>query len=93
MDVSENSGTPKSSISIGFSIIFTIHVGVPLFLETPIYIYIYTHDMDDPPIQPLTGGSKTHRSRLRVVAIRISILTSEKKSVLAQGGPFLHPRN
>ena len=28
---------PKSSISIGFSIIFTIHVGVPLFLETPMY--------------------------------------------------------
>ena len=37
MDVSENSGTPKSSILIGFSIIFTIHFGVPLFLETPIY--------------------------------------------------------
>ena len=36
MDVSENSGTPKSSILIGFSIIFTIHFGVPLFLETPI---------------------------------------------------------
>ena len=34
--VSENSGTPKSSILIGFSIIFTIHFGVPLFLETPI---------------------------------------------------------
>ena len=31
MDVSENSGTPKSSILIGFSIIFTIHFGVPLF--------------------------------------------------------------
>ena len=38
MDVSENSGTLKSSILIGFSIIFTIHFGVPLFLETPIYI-------------------------------------------------------
>ena len=34
MDVSENSGTPKSSIFIAFSII-TIHFGVPLFLETP----------------------------------------------------------
>ena len=34
--VSENrGGPPKSSISIGFSIIFTIHFGVPLFLETP----------------------------------------------------------
>ena len=36
MAVSENGGTPKSSILIGFSIIFTIHFGVPLFLETPI---------------------------------------------------------
>ena len=36
MSVSENGGTPKSSILIGFSIIFTIHFGVPLFLETPI---------------------------------------------------------
>ena len=32
MGVSENSGTPKSSILIGFSIIFTIHFGgFPLF--------------------------------------------------------------
>ena len=37
LGVSENSGTPKSSILIGFSIIFTIHFGVALFfLETPI---------------------------------------------------------
>ena len=36
MDVSENSGTPKSSILRGFSIIFTIHFWVPQFLETPI---------------------------------------------------------
>ena len=28
---------PKSSILIGFSNIFTIHFGVPLFLETPLY--------------------------------------------------------
>ena len=34
----ENSGfsPPKSSILVGFSIIFTIHFWVPLFLETPI---------------------------------------------------------
>ena len=32
--VSKNNGIPKSSILIGFSIIFTIHFGVPLFLET-----------------------------------------------------------
>ena len=33
--VSKNRGTPKSSILIGFSIIFTIHFGIPLSLETP----------------------------------------------------------
>ena len=33
MGVSKNRGIPKSSILIGFSIIFTIHFGVPLFLE------------------------------------------------------------
>ena len=31
MGVSLNGGTPKSSILIGFSIIFTIHFGVPQF--------------------------------------------------------------
>ena len=37
LGVSKNNGkTPKSSILTGFSIIFTIHFGVPLFLETPI---------------------------------------------------------
>ena len=37
MGVSKNNGIPKSSILIGFSIIFTIHFGeTPLFLETPI---------------------------------------------------------
>ena len=41
MGVSKNNGTPKSSILIGFSIIFTIHFGgPPLFLETPIYMFI-----------------------------------------------------
>ena len=38
MNVSENRGNPKSSILIGCSII-TIHFGVPLFMETAIYIY------------------------------------------------------
>ena len=40
MDVSENRGAPKSSILIGFSIIFTIHFGIPLFLETPICFFL-----------------------------------------------------
>ena len=34
MAVSSNNGTSKSSFLIGFSIIFTIHFGVALFLET-----------------------------------------------------------
>ena len=39
MDVSENNGIPKSSILIGFSIIFTIHLGgfPPIFGSTPIW--------------------------------------------------------
>ena len=39
MDVSENSGTPKSSILIGFSIIFSIHFGgnTPIFGNTRIF--------------------------------------------------------
>ena len=39
MGVSKNNGTPKSSILIGFSIIFTIHFGgtPPIFGSTPIY--------------------------------------------------------
>jgi len=44
MDVSENGGTPKSSILIGFSMVFHYkpsHFGVPLFLETPIYLNPY----------------------------------------------------
>ena len=41
MDVSENSGTPQSSISIGFSIIFTIHFGVfPFFWKLPYGDYL-----------------------------------------------------
>ena len=36
MEVSENNGTPKSSILIGFSIV-NHPFGVPLFLETPMY--------------------------------------------------------
>ena len=40
MGVSENSGTPKSSILIGFSILNHPFWGtVPLFLETPIYLF------------------------------------------------------
>ena len=42
MDVSEKGGIPKSSILIGFSIIFTIHFGgfPPIFASTPIFFKI-----------------------------------------------------
>ena len=36
MDVSENSGTPKSSILIGFSIIDNPFWGIPIFGNTQI---------------------------------------------------------
>ena len=45
MSVSKNNGTPKSSILIEFSIIFTIHFGIPLFLELPILCQSKIHDI------------------------------------------------
>ena len=41
MGVSKNSGTPKSSILIGFSIINHPFWGTPIFGNTHIYIYIW----------------------------------------------------
>ena len=43
LGMSKNRGTPKSSILIGFSTIFTIHFGgckIPLFLETNTHLYV-----------------------------------------------------
>ena len=44
MGVSKNNGTPKSSILIGFSLIFTIHFGgkIPLFLVQHPYLEVQT---------------------------------------------------
>ena len=45
MDVSKNNGTPKSSILIWFSIIFTIHFGgfpPPMFGSTPIWDWYHS---------------------------------------------------
>ena len=48
MGVSKNCGTPKSSILTGFSIIFTIHFGVLLFLES-FYVSVFqTHQLPQP---------------------------------------------
>ena len=44
MDVSENSGTPKSSILIGFSIINHPFWGTPIFGNTHIEIWGYSSD-------------------------------------------------
>ena len=41
MEVSWNRGTPKSSILIGFFSIINHPLGVPPFMDTPIYIYQY----------------------------------------------------
>ena len=61
--VSKNrGGPPKSSILMGFSLIFTIHFGVSLFLETPMYI-LSTHivsllQLDDPGCRALERAPK-----------------------------------
>ena len=64
MDVSENSGTPKSSILISFSIINHPFWGTTIFGNT--HIYIYTHD--DVKIKVLSHQrmyeGKTHMVRL-----------------------------
>ena len=52
--VSKNNGTPKSSILIGFSIIFTIHFWVPIFLETSMSIFAIACFMGDRDSQCLS---------------------------------------
>ena len=50
LGVSKNNGTPKSSILIGFSIIFTIHFGgPPQFLETSILQALNHENLSLPP--------------------------------------------
>ncbi len=55
--VSKNNGTPKSSILIGFSIIFTIHFGVPLFVETPMFFQGVLFYWKTTSFHPLHGVS------------------------------------
>ena len=63
MDVSENSGTPKSSILIiGFSIIFTIHFGVYTSILGNTHVDRFSfptrpHDPREPPFFPLWDHS------------------------------------
>ena len=74
MDVSENSGTPKSSILIRFSIINHPFWGTPIFGNIHIYIYINIPFH----IQQVQVVRETHESRNGLVLIHwccpISIL-------------------
>ena len=61
MGVSKNSGTPKSSILIGFSIMFTIHFGgfPPIFGNTHISVFFSTCFLvNNVPARPLEGDVK-----------------------------------
>ena len=59
MAVSENSGTPKSSILIGVSIIHHPFWGTRIFGNT--HIYIYTHTYHTLGICSLVASSQCHR--------------------------------
>ena len=67
MGVSKNrGGPPKSSMFIGFSIIFTIHFGgkIPLLLETPIFLAHLSGDrlvpLDSSKMSVFFGGGFTN---------------------------------
>ena len=90
MDVSENSGTPKSSILIGFSIINHIYFGVPLFLETP----IYTYDTSNQDVTPIcTGLQRTKRPPKKRTSGQIIAtahdLTPKGSQVAKEGKSFI----
>ena len=82
--VSKNRWTPKSSILIGFSIIFTIHFGVPIFLETPIsrgilvgYIYFLGYHHGSGKKQQFFGFWKQLFSSSPDPAFYTSMITKE----------------
>ena len=56
MDVSENSGTPKSSILIGFSIIIHPFWGIPIFGNT--HVCFFQNQYGHPPSTPAQGLPK-----------------------------------
>ena len=64
--VSKNRGTPKSSILIGFSII-TIHFGVSLFLEAPMWKRFF-------------GGSRENGQETKMRTFSLQPLVSMKVS-------------
>ena len=76
MDVSENSGTPKSSILIGFSIINHPFWGTPIFGNTHInlvnnglnYQPQLVSRISEPSTVPCLGGGSIH-GNLRVLIL------------------------
>ena len=86
MDVSENSGSPKSSILIGFSIFFTIHFGgTPIFGNTHIHflsLKFFYHSIDS--VGPFRGGCVGNREeisqRKKNVEISSSLLRNSGES-------------
>ena len=53
MEVSENRGTPKSSILIGFSIVNHSFWGTPIFGNTHVHVYV-CGKVNCPPIKTNT---------------------------------------
>ena len=94
MDVSENSGTPKSSILIGFPIINHPFWGIPIFGNTHIYLHTHFFFLGG-------GGARCWRLQLslkrRGHQIRWSIRPSQPKPIfeplLLGGGPRLDPKS
>ena len=77
MGVSKNMGKPPKSshLFIGFSIIFTIHFGIPLFLETPILsrpffykFHFVTSEKDDEEITEMSHTCVCGRKKNRGMA-------------------------
>ena len=83
MGVSKNNGTPKSSILIGLSIIFTIHFGgkIPLFLEGHPYLCLA-----DPEKAQWLRCVLVKRGRFQQEVLRFQQTTDKTYQHLQRGG-------
>ena len=103
MNVSENSGTPKSSILIGFSIINHAFWGTPIFGNIHIYQsngYVmgvlprssWTHRrLPAPCLQVRQGGSGSHHPAS--VAAGLPLRFSGATGIPRTGAPLIHGRS
>ena len=88
-DVSENRGTPKSSILIGFSIINHPIWGTPIFLETP----KNTHPISRPPrhrFQPTETPGTPGRWRGRWLNLVGSFQATHLKNMRSRQNGLIH---